>query len=70
LNPSKPPDWAHWLAMDLDGSWWYYEAEPHQHDTGWYENEVGRYQRVAHQPVPDQPVWKHSLTPLNNELRA
>lgn len=31
---SKPlwkdaPDWAQWLAMDGDGDWFWYEAEPH-----------------------------------------
>ena len=55
----KLPDWAEWLAQDADGGWWAYEAEPNRHDTGWYENEVGRYRRVGQgDPNPD---WRHSL---------
>ena len=53
------PDWAAWLAQDADGVWWVYEAEPNQHDIGWYENEVGRYLRVGKgEPRPD---WQNSL---------
>lgn len=36
------PEWVRWVAQDADGAWWGYEAEPLQHDNGWYENEVGR----------------------------
>lgn len=53
------PAWAHWLAQDADGTWWAFEAEPHAHDSGWYENEVGRYLRLTrHAP---NPGWEHSL---------
>jgi len=41
------PDWAEWVAQDADGTWWAYEAHPNQHDIGWYENEVGRIQRLG-----------------------
>jgi hypothetical protein len=43
MDPSRLgplPDWAEWLAQDADGAWWAFEAEPNQHDRGWYENEV------------------------------
>lgn len=40
------PDWVCWLAQDADGQWWGYEVEPLEHDTGWYENEVGRNTRL------------------------
>lgn len=54
------PDWADWIAQDADGTWWAYEAEPNQHDIGWYENEVGRIQRLSRaEPNPD---WAESLT--------
>ena len=49
--------------MDEDGRWWCYEAEPHQHDRGWYENEVGRSMRA-----PDKPAarnWRSSLQRLD-----
>lgn len=53
------PAWAAWLAQDADGAWWCYEAEPHQHDTGWYENEVGRIGKLGHgEPNPE---WRESL---------
>jgi hypothetical protein len=51
--------WAAWLAKDADGAWWCFEAEPNQHDTGWYENEVGRYHRVG-QAMPNTD-WREAL---------
>ena len=54
------PAWVNWLAQDADGSWWGYEAEPHQAHQGWYENEVGRSLRLG-QAVPN-PHWAQSLT--------
>lgn len=46
------PDWADYVAQDADGTWWAYEAEPNQQDTGWYENEVGRIQRLGKTAPP------------------
>ncbi len=40
------PNWALWIAKDEDGQCWIYEDEPHQFHKGWYENEVGQYERV------------------------
>lgn len=54
------PAWVNWLAQDADGSWWGYEAEPHQADQGWYENEVGRSLRLGQATL--NPHWVHSLT--------
>lgn len=31
----------HWVAQDANGNCWAYEVEPHQHCSGWYENEIG-----------------------------
>jgi len=59
------PDWARWMARDQDGSWWCYEAEPHQHDTGWYENEVGRSQRVNDSVEVGIFDWRDSLRKIN-----
>lgn len=53
------PAWAAWLAQDADGAWWCYEAEPNQHDTGWYENEVGRIGKMAQGEA--NPAWRESL---------
>lgn len=46
------PGWARFLAQDADGTWWAYEAEPNENDTGWYENEVGRIQRLGRTAAP------------------
>ena len=55
------PAWARWVAMDEDGRWWCYEAEPHQHDSGWYENEVGRSQVIDPVVAISSDDWSNSL---------
>lgn len=41
--PLQPhPPWVRWIAQDRSGAWWGYSVEPLRHDSGWYENEVGR----------------------------
>ena len=59
FDKDKLPDWALWLAQDADGAWWAYEAEPNQHDTGWYENEVGRIARLG--KGDPNPQWRDTL---------
>lgn len=61
MNPPNEnlPVWAAWLAQDADGAWWCYEAEPNQHDIGWYENEVGRIEKVGH--GEPNPAWREAL---------
>lgn len=46
------PEWAEFLAQDADGTWWAYEAHPNEMHNGWYENEVGRIQRLGRTDVP------------------
>lgn len=53
------PDWAEWIAQDEDGTWWAYEALPNQQHHGWYENEVGRIQRLGQTAAP--PDWQATL---------
>ena len=53
------PTWAGWVAQDADGSWWAYEAEPMQFQSGWYENEVGRCERVAGSAANE--AWRVTL---------
>ena len=53
------PAWATWLAQDADGTWWSYEACPNQHDSGWYENELGRCAQLG-QDKPNAD-WVQSL---------
>lgn len=57
--------WAVWLAQDADGTWWCYEAEPNQHDTGWYENEVGRIAKVG--PGVPNPDWRAALVKVGRD---
>jgi hypothetical protein len=56
------PTWARWLAQDEDGAWWAYEVEPNQQHNGWYENEVGRIQRLVISPAPSD--WRAQLIRL------
>ncbi|MEW5968197.1 MAG: hypothetical protein AB1720_14595 [Pseudomonadota bacterium] len=60
MNLDKVPAWAAWLAQDADGTWWAYEAEPNKQDHGWYENEVGRIQRLGKTSAPVD--WEATLT--------
>jgi hypothetical protein len=46
------PAWAAFIAQDRDGTWWAYEAHPNENDNGWYENEVGRIQRLGRTVPP------------------
>lgn len=52
------PDWVGWIARDADGTWWGYSVEPLRHDSGWYENEVGRCIRLG---SGDAAGWEDSL---------
>ena len=47
------PAWAEYLAQDADGAWWAYEAHPNEMHNGWYENEVGRIQRLGKTAPPE-----------------
>jgi hypothetical protein len=63
------PAWAHWIAMDKDGRWWCYEAEPHRHDRGWYENEVGHSQPVNGDMAEDGDMdWRSSLIKVDSSM--
>lgn len=53
------PAWVRWVAQDEDGAWWGYQVEPLRHDHGWYENEVGRCIKLAHEVTGAN--WADSL---------
>jgi len=57
------PQWGRWIAQDEDGIWWAYEHEPNQSHNGWYENEVGRYQRL--QQGEKNPNWQQALIKIS-----
>lgn len=61
------PDWAEWLAQDADGSWWVYEVCPNRHDSGWYENELGRRQRIKLEEKSN-PDWQESLRRISRNV--
>jgi hypothetical protein len=68
MSPDKLPDWAAWLAQDADGTWWAYEAEPNKQDHGWYENEVGRIQRLGLSAPPAD--WEATLARRESALSS
>ncbi|MFO8024544.1 hypothetical protein [Thiohalophilus sp.] len=53
------PAWVNWIAQDANGNWWGYSAEPHQHEWGWYENEVGDCQLLATDQANSN--WRETL---------
>lgn len=59
------PVWVAWLAQDADGAWWGYEVEPLQHESGWYENEVGRCVLLA-VSEPCLP-WQNTLQNIGSK---
>lgn len=63
MQQNELPNWARWIAMDADGRWWCYEAEPHRHDSGWYENEIGQVARIG-SIQPTDMDWRDSLLRL------
>ncbi|MDX1810691.1 MAG: hypothetical protein R3240_01970, partial [Gammaproteobacteria bacterium] len=60
-----------WIAQDQNGAIWGFEAEPHLHDYGWYENEVGRY-RLLMQAEKNADWAKHliPIAELENSILA
>ena len=67
LQMKNFPQFAVWLAQDESGDWWVYECEPLQHDTGWYENEIGRSAKMASGNKKER--WYTTLTKLNQNSR-
>ncbi len=53
------PRWVRWIAQDESGVWWGFEVEPNLSHNGWYENELGRYVRLA-DGEPDRQ-WRKTL---------
>lgn len=48
MNPKwdEAPSWANWVAMDSDGSWWWFADEPIKHDDiDWRSEE--RFERAS-----------------------
>jgi len=62
--PFAIPGQFRWIAQDSDGVWSGYTAEPHRHDTGWYENEVGETQRLGR---TEPGRWEQSLMRIKQD---
>ena len=56
--PLRIPSWVNWVAQDSSGLWWGYSVEPLRHDSGWYENEVGRCVQLGRTAAD---AWADSL---------
>ena len=48
------PKWAKWVAMDADGTWLLYAAEPHVDGQFWGEHVHGNYGTI---PLEFAPKW-------------
>ena len=59
--PFPIPVWVRWAAQESSGAWWGYTVEPLRHESGWYENEVGR---CVYLGVTRPDGWEQSLRPL------
>ena len=50
------PEWANWMAMDDDGTWFWFENKPKKESWG-FRDSGGEY-HIALEAVHD---WKNSL---------
>jgi len=48
----EAPEWAMWAAMDADGSWWWFEAEPTITEDDWHPKTY-MWRRFEHTVHPD-----------------
>ncbi len=65
---SKPdwkyaPEWAQWLAMDRNGTWWWFRYEPKRSSILWASE--GYYERA----IPATP-WSETLEPRTSPAPA
>lgn len=56
ISWNDAPEWANWLAQDMDGSWWWFEQKPSL-GTHCFHNTKGKFSKVN---LSDN--WKKSLT--------
>ena len=50
------PEWAEWLAMDRDGSWYWYSSQPMAECLGWGDGGLIRLaaERINHYKTLEQ----------------
>jgi hypothetical protein len=66
-RPTDYPPWVRWIAQDRNGAWWGFEHEPNEGAASWYENEVGRYQKLSEEG--GNPNWRHTLKRVDEQER-
>lgn len=54
------PEWAQWLAMDRDGSWYWFELRPYNATCTWQPG-VGRLSTAGDQPPCRDLDWRETL---------
>lgn len=57
------PEWARYLAMDRDGSWWWFEHMPRadELDGIWFRNKALPSQFCCAYRPDDNDMWAESL---------
>ena len=49
------PDWAQWVAMDADGTWWWFDEKPQEIGREWMAPVGGNVAKVI------ASSWRESL---------
>ena len=58
------PEWAKWAAMDADGSWYWYDKQPHCDNANFGFEWVLHKHGIRCEPINTMyPEWSTSLTP-------
>lgn len=58
IDWDSAPPWANFIAMDADGSWWWFEHRPHAGHLAWINHPgvSGKSERVK-----GAAFWRESL---------
>lgn len=48
IDWSKAPEWARWVAMDDDHTWWWFENKPEYDGVEWFAD--GGYEKAFDAP--------------------
>ena len=60
------PEWANWVAMDFDGTWYWYEKQPYKCTCfdGWNYEYESRWEHVVNKDTS----WDKSLQQRPKEV--
>lgn len=63
-NWKDAPEWANYLAQDLDGTWCWYKNEPELWETGgMWEASVDEWEIAKDKRWPGNHKWTETLEP-------